>query len=169
MIRFELGLDEPDAGPVLKSAATIGGAYVVEPGCPRGRTSPGSSGARQRRVRRERHDHSRRTPGKDRRIGPIKEDLADLSESQKETIALLKEKLDLDQRQVKSALEILGQANVPPERFAAKLVEIAEKFKHLQAAAAAQPGDDANITALKAEAQRAIQDGELGKAKSERS
>ena len=91
-------------------------------------------------------------------------DLEDLSELEKETNALLKEKLDLNQRQVKSALEIVGEANVPPERLAAKLVEIAEKFKDLQTAAAAQPGDDAKITALKAEAQKAIQDGELGKA-----
>ena len=91
-------------------------------------------------------------------------DLEDLSESEKETNALLKEKLDLNQRQVKSALEIVGEANVPPERLAAKLVEIAEKFKDLQTAAAAQPGDDTKITALKAEAQKAIQDGQLGKA-----
>ncbi|MGH6839149.1 MAG: hypothetical protein ACREDT_10180 [Methylocella sp.] len=90
-------------------------------------------------------------------------DLSDLSESQRETNALLKEKLDLNQRQVKSALEILGEANVRPERLAAKLVEIAENYKDLRRAAA-QPGDDAKITALKAEAQKAIQDGELGKA-----
>src|ERR1700731_4567530 len=56
-------------------------------------------------------------------------DLSDLSESQKETIGLLKEKLDLNQRQVKSALATLGEADVAPERLAAKLVEIGEKFK----------------------------------------
>lgn len=82
--------------------------------------------------------------------------LEDLSESQKDTIALLKEKLDLNQRQVRSALESLGEKNVPPEQLAAKLIEIAEKYKDLQTAAAAQPGDDAKITALKAEAQKAI-------------
>lgn len=90
--------------------------------------------------------------------------LEDLSESQKDTIALLKEKLDLNQRQVRSALEIVGEADVPPERLAAKLVEIAGKYKDLKTAAAAQPGDDSKITALKAEAQKAIQDGQLGKA-----
>ncbi|MGH6843815.1 MAG: tetratricopeptide repeat protein [Methylocella sp.] len=90
--------------------------------------------------------------------------LEDLSESQRDTIALLKEKLDLNQRQVQSALEILGEANVPPEKLAAKLAEIAGKYKELQTAAAAQPGDDAKITALKAEAQKAVQDGQLGKA-----
>ena len=92
-------------------------------------------------------------------------DLRDLSELQRETIAGLKEKLDLNQRQVKSALEILGEANVPPERLAAKLVEIAEKYKDLRTVAAAQPGDDAKVAALKTEAQKAIQDGELDKAK----
>ena len=88
-----------------------------------------------------------------------------LSESQKKEINKLQGDLDLNQRQVKSALEILGEADVPPERLAAKLVEIAGKFKDLKTAAAAQPGDDAKITALKAQAQKAIEDGELGKAK----
>ena len=58
--------------------------------------------------------------------------LEDLSESQKDTITLLKEKLDLNQRQVQSALAIVGEANVPPERLAAKLLEFAEKYKDLQ-------------------------------------
>src|ERR1700686_4976744 len=47
------------------------------------------------------------------------------SEVQQKVIALLEEKLDLNQRQVRSALEIVGEANVPPERLAAKLVDIA--------------------------------------------
>ncbi len=59
-------------------------------------------------------------------------DLSDLSESQRETNALLKEKLDLTQGQVKSALESLGEANVPPERLGEKLSEIARKFKELK-------------------------------------
>jgi hypothetical protein len=76
----------------------------------------------------------------------------ELSESQKKEIAKLQGDLDLNQRQVKSALEILGEADVPPERLAAKLDEIAEKFKELKTAAAAQRGDDAKITVLKAQA-----------------
>ena len=44
-------------------------------------------------------------------------------------MALLKVNLDLTQGKVKTALEILGEKNVPPERLAAKLVEIAGKFK----------------------------------------
>jgi hypothetical protein len=61
-------------------------------------------------------------------------------------------------------VQIVGEADVPPERLAAKLVEIAERFKQLETAAAAQPGDDATIAALKADAQEAIQDGQLGEA-----
>jgi hypothetical protein len=76
----------------------------------------------------------------------------ELSESQKKEIAKLQGDLDLNQRQVKRALEILGERDVPPDRLAAKLVEIAGKFKDLRTAAAAQPGDDSKITALKAEA-----------------
>jgi tetratricopeptide (TPR) repeat protein len=91
-------------------------------------------------------------------------DLADLAESQRETITLLKETLSLTQGQVSHALRILGGTNIRPEQLATKLGEIAEKFKDLQQAATAQPGDDAKITALKAEAQQAIQDGQLGKA-----
>jgi len=45
--------------------------------------------------------------------------------------------------------------------LAGKLVEIAERFRDLQATASAQPGDDPKITALKADAQKAIEAGEL--------
>jgi tetratricopeptide (TPR) repeat protein len=58
----------------------------------------------------------------------------------------------------------LGENDIPPERLAAKLVEIAERFKDLQAAASAQPGDDPKIAALKTDAQKAIEAGELTKA-----
>jgi hypothetical protein len=74
-------------------------------------------------------------------LADLKRPWEELSESQKREIAKLQGDLDLNQRQVKSALEIVGEADVPPERLAAKLVEIAGKFKDLQTAAAAQPGD----------------------------
>jgi hypothetical protein len=48
--------------------------------------------------------------------------------------------------------------------LAAKLVEVAESFKALKATASAQPGDDPKIAALKADAQKAIEAGELAKA-----
>src|SRR5438874_262934 len=89
---------------------------------------------------------------------------ADLSEAQKKLIAKLEEDLDLNQRQIRAAFEILGEINIPPERLAAKLIEIAERFKELQANAAAQPGDDPKIAALRADSQKAIDAGELAKA-----
>ena len=88
----------------------------------------------------------------------------DLSESQKKLIAELEAKLDLNQRQVRAALDIVGEKDIQPERLAAKLVEIAGRFKALQATALAQPGDDAKIAALKDEAQKAIETGDLAKA-----
>ena len=67
--------------------------------------------------------------------------LEELTAQQRESIALLKENLDLNLGQVRAALDIVGENNIPPERLAAKLVEIAERFKDLQATASAQPGD----------------------------
>jgi tetratricopeptide (TPR) repeat protein len=90
--------------------------------------------------------------------------LEELTAAQMETISVLREKLDLNERQVRAALDILGEKDVPPERLAAKLVEIAERYKALTASASMQAADDPNTTALKAEAQRAVDDGQLDKA-----
>src|SRR3954451_14716229 len=98
------------------------------------------------------------------RIKDKTQDLEDLSATQKELIKRLRADLDLTQGQVRTALDIVGEANIPPERLAAKLGEVAERFKALQATAAAQPGDDPQVTALKAEAQMAIRAGDLAKA-----
>ena len=92
------------------------------------------------------------------------EQAGDLSEPQKKLIAKLEGDLDLNQRQIRAALDIVGEANVPPERLAAKLVEFAERFKVLQATASAQPGDGPTIAALKVDVQKAIDTGELAKA-----
>jgi tetratricopeptide (TPR) repeat protein len=89
---------------------------------------------------------------------------ADLSETQKKVIAKLEDELDLNQRQIRAALGILGENDIPPERLAAKLVEIAVRFKDLQATALAQPGDSPTTITLKAEAQKAIEAGELARA-----
>ena len=88
----------------------------------------------------------------------------ELSDTQKKLIARLEAELELNKRQIRSAFEILGEADIPPERLEAKLVEIAERFKALQATAFAQPDDDAKIAGLKAEAQKAIDAGDLAKA-----
>jgi outer membrane PBP1 activator LpoA protein len=89
---------------------------------------------------------------------------ADLSDAQKKNISDLERKLDLNQRQIRAALDILGEANVATEQLGAKLVEIAERFRALQATASALPGDTPKVIALKAEAQKAIDVGELARA-----
>jgi tetratricopeptide (TPR) repeat protein len=91
---------------------------------------------------------------------------ADYSETQKKLIAELETKLDLNQRQIRAALDILGEKDIPPERLASTLVEIADRFKTLQATALAKPGDDAKIATLKAGAQKAIEAGDLARADS---
>src|SRR5262249_36116148 len=100
----------------------------------------------------------------DELVSNRKPPLEELTTQQKENIALLKEKLVLNERQVRAALGMLGENDIPPERLAAKLVEIAERFKDLQATGSAQPNDDPKIAALKTDAQRAIDAGALAKA-----
>src|SRR5215510_318318 len=100
----------------------------------------------------------------DELVRDAKRPLEELNTQQRENIALLREKLDLNLGQVRAALSILGENDILPERLAAKLVEIAERFKDLQATASAQPGDDPKIAALKTDAQKAIEAGELAKA-----
>jgi tetratricopeptide (TPR) repeat protein len=92
------------------------------------------------------------------------ETLDQLIKSHSKTISLLEENLDLNKRQIQAALVILGENDVPPERLASKLVDIADRFKVLQAVASAQPGDDPEIAALRNDAQTAIEAGELAKA-----
>jgi tetratricopeptide (TPR) repeat protein len=90
--------------------------------------------------------------------------LEELVSSHRETISLLKGNLDLNERQIRAALDAVGENNIPPERLADKLVEIAQRFKALQATASAQPGDSPKVIALKGDAQKAIEAGELAKA-----
>ncbi|TMJ80811.1 MAG: tetratricopeptide repeat protein [Alphaproteobacteria bacterium] len=100
----------------------------------------------------------------DELVRDAKRPLEELTTQQRENIALLKEKLDLNERQVRAALAVIGENDIPLERLAAKLVEIAERFKVLQETASAQPGDDPKIASLKTDAQKAIDVGELAKA-----
>ncbi len=100
----------------------------------------------------------------DELVRDAKRPLEDLTTQQRDNIVLLKEKLDLNGRQVRAALGILGENDIPPERLAAKLVEVAERFKELQATASAQPGDDPKIAVLKTDAQKAIEAGQLSEA-----
>ena len=54
------------------------------------------------------------------------------TEEQKKLIAQLEAALDLNQRQVRAALDILNEKNIPPELLSSKLIEIAARFKALQ-------------------------------------
>jgi tetratricopeptide (TPR) repeat protein len=87
-----------------------------------------------------------------------------LSDTQGKLVAKLEAELDLNRRQIHAALNILGENDISPESLAAKLVEIAERFKTLQETALAQPGDNPKIAALKTAAQQAVDAGELAKA-----
>src|SRR3974377_1238953 len=99
----------------------------------------------------------------DELVRDAKRPLEELTAQQRDNILLLKEKLDINERQVRAALATLGENDVPQDQLAAKLVEIAERFKDLLATPSVDPADNTKIAALKAEAQKAIEQGELGK------
>ena len=100
----------------------------------------------------------------DELVRDAKRPLEELTAQQRDNIVLLKEKLDLNERQVHAALAILGENDIPQERLAAKLVEIAERFKDLQATTSVRPGDNLKIAVLKTDAQKAIEAGQLADA-----
>ena len=100
----------------------------------------------------------------DELVRDAKRPLEELTAQQRDNIVLLKEKLDLNGRQVRAALAILGENDIPQERLAVKLVEIAERFKDLQATTSVRPGDNPKIAALKTDAQKAIEAGQLAEA-----
>ena len=92
-------------------------------------------------------------------------ELTERTAEQKKLIALLEEKLSLNGQQIQAALDILGERDIPPERLAAKLIEVAQNFKALQEQIPkVLPGDDAKVAALKADEQKAIDLGDLTKA-----
>jgi hypothetical protein len=88
----------------------------------------------------------------------------DHTETQKKLIARLEKDLDLNERQMREALRILGENDVSAERLGATLGEIARHFQHLRSGTLADPGDGPAIVAMKSDVQRAIEDGDLAKA-----
>jgi tetratricopeptide (TPR) repeat protein len=88
----------------------------------------------------------------------------DHSETQKKLIERLERDLDLNERQMREALRILGENDVPNERLGAKLIEIASHFVNLRSGASADPGDSPALVVLKLEVQKAIDAGDLTKA-----
>jgi len=59
----------------------------------------------------------------DELVRDAKRPLEELTAQQRENIVLLKEKLDLNERQVRAALGIVGENDIRPERLAAKRFE----------------------------------------------
>src|SRR5262245_36359447 len=90
--------------------------------------------------------------------------LEELVTAHRETISLLKGNLDLNERQIRTALTVLGENNIPSELLAAKLVEIAKRFKDLQTTASTGPSDTPATILLKSRAQQAIEAGDLASA-----
>ena len=74
-------------------------------------------------------------------VRDAKRRLEELTAHQRDDIARLKERLDLNERQLRAMLGILGENDIAPEQPAGKLVEIAERFKDLRARASAQHPD----------------------------
>jgi tetratricopeptide (TPR) repeat protein len=90
--------------------------------------------------------------------------LQDLAETQKSALILLQDKLQLNERQILSALNAAGEAEVPPEDIGKRLIEIAEHYKVLKEEVRPAPGDDPRVAELKAHAAKAIEDGALEQA-----
>jgi outer membrane PBP1 activator LpoA protein len=97
----------------------------------------------------------------DELVRDAKRPLEELTTQQRDNIVLLKEKLDLNIRQVQAALTILGENDIPPERLATKLVEIAQRFKDFQTTASIRPGDDPKMAALKTNVDKAVEAGQV--------
>ncbi|MCE8459486.1 hypothetical protein, partial [Rhodovulum sulfidophilum] len=87
--------------------------------------------------------------------------LKERTQEQKELLALLREKLSLNERQVAAAFQAAGEIDVAPERYGEKLVEIAQRYAALKEELDARPGDNPEIAAKKQEAARALEDGDL--------
>src|SRR5512132_2931012 len=87
-----------------------------------------------------------------------------LTDEQRKMIADLEGKLGVSAGALRAFFRTLGEAEVPPERQEAKLVEIAEHYKQALAQVAAAPGDDPGVAKLKGEVKAALDAGELERA-----
>ena len=91
-------------------------------------------------------------------------DWQDLSTIQNEALSGLEGSLGLDKRQIRAAFDILREKEIPPERLAATLGEIAARLRAIQLTATVQAGDHSKVTGLKADVRRAIAAGNLARA-----
>jgi tetratricopeptide (TPR) repeat protein len=87
-----------------------------------------------------------------------------LTTQQRENVALLRKKLDLNEAQVLAALDILAENDISLELMVVKLVEVAGRFQALERTLSPLPGNDPEAAALEAEALKAIGAGELSTA-----
>jgi tetratricopeptide (TPR) repeat protein len=90
--------------------------------------------------------------------------LEEQAEAQKKLIVQLEKELELNERQMRAALDTTGEVEVPPEQIAAKLVEIAGRYKAFRKEVQPAAGDDTQIAELKVQASEAIEQGELEEA-----
>jgi hypothetical protein len=104
-------------------------------------------------------------------VGVPPEDIAELIKQQGKLSALLEEKnarlaeaLELKDGQVRAALKIVYEADVPSEQQGAKLIEIAKRFKALLAGSLTTPDDTSKIVGLKNDVRAAIEAGDLASA-----
>src|SRR5215831_9378813 len=83
---------------------------------------------------------------------------------QRESVALLQKRLELNEGQVLAALDILAENDIPLELLGVKVAEIADRFKALQRVQSALSSDDLKGATLEAQARKAIDAGELAQA-----
>ena len=90
--------------------------------------------------------------------------LARLTEQQQTIIGELERKLGVSEGALQAFFRILGEEAVPPEKWDAKLAEIADHYRTLQQQVAAAPGDAPEIAGLKEQARAALDQGDLERA-----
>ena len=82
-------------------------------------------------------------------------------EDKDEILILLREKLQLNERQIEAAFEAAGSEGVSAERMGEKLLEIAQQYKNLQTKFQELSDDSAEIKQKKASASKALEEGKL--------
>ena len=87
--------------------------------------------------------------------------LQDLADTQKELIGHLQEQLDLNQAQIRAVLNATGEADIAPDAIAAKLVEIAGRYRQLLTQVDGVAASDPAAARLKAEARESLDRGDL--------
>jgi tetratricopeptide (TPR) repeat protein len=97
-------------------------------------------------------------------IEASRKDLKDLTEHQKHEIETLKENLGVNEHALRAFFTILGEREVPSEKLATKLLEIAGNYKDLLVEAAPGPNDGPEIAKIKAAAKEALTAGQLNRA-----